>query len=256
MEESCDILGELVMPNVLTQNWLTNLLLPTIALTIISLNAFAIRRHGWFSIRPVLSSYIWFVSITSAVALVIYFFQIPKALTDAACKLYLAVYNATDILTSLFLIAVLYEFLFRMAGTNKRIQKLAMVGLLITLSGDLAAAYWLANQWPGNRLENVVRFLFETTALAMLVSGLFIFAIQRSRSLFLEHRFFVVLAALTLQNFIILLSDFILRRRDQLRLVADDVIWISSSILLYWALKNGPAGSNSPAEARGVAVKA
>lgn len=243
------------MPDVLTQNWLTDLLLPTIALTIISFSAFAIWRHGWFSIRPVLSSYTWLVAITSAVALVIYFFQIPKALTDAACKLYLVVYNATDILTSLFLIAVLYEFLFRMAGTNKAIQKLAMIGLLITLSGDLAATYWLASQWPGNRLENAARFLFETTALAMLLSGLFIFAIKRSRSLFLEHRLFLVLAALTLQDFIILLSDFILRRRDQIRLAVSDLIWISSATLLYWALKNGPAGSNSAAETKRVAVK-
>lgn len=244
------------MPNVLIQNWLTNLLLPTIVLTIISLSAFAIWRHRWFSIRPVLSSYIWFVAITSAVAQVVYFFQIPKALTAAACKLYLAIYNTTDILTSLFVIAVLYEFLFRMAGKNKTIQKQAMVGLLITLSGDLAAAYWLANQWPGNRLENIVRFLFETTALAMLISGLFIFSIKKSHSLFLEHRLFMVLAALTLQDFIILLSDIILRRRDQIRLVVGDVIWISSSILLYWALKNGPTGSNSAVEAKRVAVKA
>jgi len=233
------------MPTILTQNWLTNLVLPAIALITIAFSARSVWRHRWFSIRPVLSTYIWFVAITSAVALLIYFLQIPKVLTDAACKLYLAIYYVTDILTSLFLIAVLYEFLFRMAGTNRTIRKLAIAGLLIAVGGDLAAAYSLANQWPGSRLENVARFLFETTALAMLVSGLFIFAIKKSRSLFLEPRLFVVLVALTLQDFIILLSDFILRRKEQIRLVVADVIWIGVSILLYWALKNGqiPSGA-------------
>jgi hypothetical protein len=237
------------MPTVLTQNWLVNLLLPTIALAVISFSAFAIWRHGWLSVRPVLSSYIWFVAITSAIAQVIYFLQIPKALTYAACKLYLAVYDVTGILTSLFLIAVLYEFLFRMAGTNKMIQRTAVVGFLIAMSGDLAAAYWLAHQWPGSRLENVMRFWFETTALTLLISGLFISGIKRSRSLFLEPRLLVVLVALTLQDFIILLSDFMLRRREQIRLAVADVIWIGSSVLLYWALKNGPASSSAAVRA-------
>jgi hypothetical protein len=176
---------------------------------------------------------------------VICFLQIPKALTYAACRVYLAVYYVTGILMSLFSVAVIYEFLFRMAGTNKMIQRTAVVGFLITLSGDLAAAYWLANQWPANRLENVVRFLFETTALALLVSGLFIFAIKRSRSLFLEPRLFMVLAALTLHDFINLLSGFMLRRREQMRQVVADAIWIGFSVLLYWALKNGPASSGA-----------
>jgi hypothetical protein len=245
-----------IMPTVLTQNWLINLILPTIALAIISFSAFAVWRHGWFSIRPVLSTYIWFIAITSALAQVIYFLQIPKALTYAACKLYLDVYYATDILTALFSVAVLYEFLFRMAGTNKMIQRTAVVGFLITLSGDLAASYWLANQWPGSSLENIARFLFETTALALLVSGLFIFAIKRSRSLLLESRLFVVLAALTFQNFINLLSDFMLRRHEQMGLVVADMIWIGFSILLYWALKNGPAESATAASTAEMPVHA
>jgi hypothetical protein len=233
------------MPALLTQNWLVNLVLPVIALITIALSAWAVWRQAWFSIRPVLSTYIWFVTITSALALVIYFLQIPKALSYEACRVYLAIYYVTDILTALFSVAVLYEFLLRMAGTNKMIQRTAIIGFLITVSGDLAAAYWLATQWPGNRLENVVRFLFETTALALLVSGLFIFLVKRRRSLLLESRLFVVLAALMLHGFIILLSDFILRRSEQMRLVVADIIWIGFSILLYWALKNGPAISGT-----------
>jgi hypothetical protein len=235
------------MPTVLTQNWLVNLLLPTVALAVISFTAFAVWRHSWFSIRPVLSTYIWFVAIASAVAQVIYFLQIPKALTYAACKLYLVVYGVTSILMYLFSVAIIYEFLFRMAGTNKRIQRTAVVGFLITLGGDLATAYLLANQWPGNRLENVARSLFATTVLALLFSGLFIFAIKRSRSLFLETRLVVVLVALTLHDFIGLISDFMLRGKEPMRSVVGDVIWIGFSILLYWAVKNGPASSNAAA---------
>lgn len=233
------------MPTLLAQNWLVNLVLPAIALVTIALSARAVWRHGWFSIRPVLSTYIWFVAITSALALVIYFLQIPKALSYAACQVYLAIYYVTDILMSLFSVAVLYEFLLRMAGTNKMIQRMAVVGFLITISGDLAAAYWLANQWSANGLENVVRFMFETTALSLLISGLFIFAIKRSRSLYLGSRLFVLLAALTLHDFIILLSDFMLRRSEQMRLVVSDAIWIIFAALLYWALKNGPAPSGT-----------
>jgi hypothetical protein len=85
--------------------------------------------------------------------------------------------------------------------------------------------------------------MFETTALAQLISGLFIFTIKRSHSLRLESRLFVALAALTLHDFIILLSDFMLRRSEQMRLVVSDAIWITFAALLYWALKNGPATS-------------
>ena len=233
------------MPPLLTQNWLVNLVLPAIALATIALSARTVWRHGWFSVRPVLSTYIWFVAITSALALVIYFLQLPKALSYAACQVYLAIYHVTNILTSLFSVSVLYEFLLRMAGTNKMIQRMAVVGFLITVSGDLAAASWLANQWPANGLENFERFLFETTALALLISGLFIFGIKRSRSLHLESRLFVVFAALTLHDFIILLSDFMLRRSEQMRFVVGDAIWITFAALLYWALENGPAPSGT-----------
>jgi hypothetical protein len=240
----------------LTQDWLTNLVLPIIALIILTFSARVVWRHRWFSIRPVLSTYIWFVAITGALALVICLLQIPKALTYAACKLYFVVYYAASILTSLFSVAVLYEFLFRMAGTNKTIQRTALVGFLIALSGDLAAAYWLANQWPVNRLENAARFLFETTALTLLVSGALIFAIKKSRSLFLETRLSVVLAALPLYNFIVLLIAIILRRKEQLDQVVADIIWIGFSILLYWALKNGPATSGPAASTGELPVKA
>lgn len=231
------------MPTAFAQNWLVNLVLPSFALTIISFSAFAVLRHKWFSIRPVLSTYIWFIAITGAISLVIYVLQIPEAIRYAACKVYAAIYYGADFLTHIFSVAVVYEFLFRMAGTNKTIQRKAITGFLITTSINLTAAYWLMNQWSTNTLENASRFLFETTTLALLVSGLFIFAIKKSQSLFLEPRLFTILWAVTLYNFIDLLSAFILRRSEQKRLLVSDAMWIAFAALLYWALKNGPVTS-------------
>jgi len=174
---------------------------------------------------------------------VIYVLQIPEAFRYAACKAYAAIYYGTDFLTRIFSVAVIYEFLFRMAGANKAIQRKATIGFLITTSINFTVAYWLMNQWSTNALENASRFLFETTTLALLVSGLFIFAIKKSRSLFLEPRLLTVLLALTLYNFIDLLSAFILRRNEQKRLLVSDAMWIAFAALLYWALKNGPSTS-------------
>jgi hypothetical protein len=51
----------------------------------------------------------------------------------------------------------------------------------------------------------------------------------------------MVLVVLTLYKFIDLLTAFFLRSSEQISVVAADIIWIGFSILLYWALKNGPA---------------
>lgn len=232
------------MPAALTQNSLTNLILPAVSLTIIWFSAFAVLRRGWFPTRPVLSIYIWFLAITGALSLVVYFLQVPEALRYVACRVYFAIYYVADFLTLIFSIAVIYEFLFRMART-KMIQRMAIIGFLITTSLNLTAAFAMTNAWSTNTLENVSRFLFETTALALLVSGLFIFAIKKSRSLFLEPRLFMVLLALTLYTFIDLLSAFMLRRSEQKRLLVSNAIWIAFAALLYWALKKGPASSGT-----------
>lgn len=51
----------------------------------------------------------------------------------------------------------------------------------------------------------------------------------------------MVLVALTLYNFITLLTDFMLQGRDQMRSLVDGTIWIVFVTLLYWALKNRPS---------------
>jgi hypothetical protein len=154
-------------------------------------------------------------------------------------------------------VAVLYEFLFRMAGTNKAVRRTSLIGFLITMSGIIALTYGLMTQTTSTHetLADGARFLNGATALALLASGALIFAIKKSRSLFLETRLSVVLAALTLYNFIDLLTAFILRRREQLDHVVADIIWIGFSILLYWALKNGPAPSGTAVSTDELPVK-
>jgi hypothetical protein len=146
-----------------------------------------------------------------------------------------------------FPVAVLYEFLFRMAGANKAVRKTAVIGFVITMSGIITLTYALMTQTRSTprALADGGRFLYGATALALLASGALIFAIKKSQSLFLETRLSVVLAAFTLYNFIDLLTAFMLRRRETLSHVVEDVIWIGFSMLLYWALKNGPTTSRT-----------
>jgi predicted membrane channel-forming protein YqfA (hemolysin III family) len=129
-----------------------------------------------------------------------------------------------------------------MGGTDKKTRRTAVTGFVITMSLTIAGAYGLMNATvkKPNTLEDAARFLFATTALALVLSGIFILAVKKARSLFLETRFSVVLVALVLYNFIDLLTGYALRRSEQTRTVVADVIWVAFAILLYWALKNGP----------------
>jgi len=237
------------MPADLPHNWLTNLILPVVSLSMIWFSAFVVLRRGWFSPRPVLSTYIWILAITGALSLVVYYLQVPEAFRYAACRAYLVIYNATVGLMCFFPVAVLYEFLFRMAAANKAIRKTAVIGFVITVSGIIALTYALMTQTTSTprALTDGARFLYGATAVALLASGALIFTIKKSQSLFLETRLSVVLAAFTLYNFIDLLTAFMLRRRETLSHVVEDIIWIGFSMLLYWALKNGPASSSAAA---------
>jgi len=139
-----------------------------------------------------------------------------------------------------FAVAVVYEFLFRMAGTSKTIQRTAVAGFVITISLTTIVALGMMNQSTSNSLQNASRFLIATTSLALVASGLVVFAIKKTRSLFLETRLSIVLAALALYSFVDLLSALMLSRRQQIRLVVGDLIWITFAMLLYRALKSGP----------------
>ena len=230
------------MPTVITQNWLTNLILPVVALIIISLSTFTVSRHGWFSVRPVLSTYIWFLAITSGLSLIIYLLQVPEAFRYTACRVYLLAYNLIWISTGFFSVAVLYEFLFRMADTQKALQRTAILGFVTTMGIVILLTFGVTMQTSSTaRLEEGARLFDGFTALALLTSCIVVFAIKKKRSLYLEIKLSIVLAALGLYSFIDLIGGFVLRRNEQIAVVFIDLIWISFATLLYWALKNGPA---------------
>jgi hypothetical protein len=229
------------MPTLFTQKWFADLLFMVVSLAIFLLSAFEVWRRGWFRVRPVLSSYAWFLAIIGFVALVFYLLQIPDTIRYTACRAYLAISYAAAILICFLEVAVLYEFLFCMAVTSKAIQRTAVAACIITIGLTAIAALLLMNQSPSKSLENASRFLSSTTSLALVVSGLLIFAIKKARSLFLETRLSIVFAAVTLYSFVDLLTSFMLRRSQRISLVVGDVISITFSILLYRALKRGPA---------------
>lgn len=231
-----------VMPIVLTQNWLTNLILPVVALTIISLSTVAVSRHGWFSVRPVLSTYIWFLEITSGISLIICLLQVPEAFRYTACRVYFLAYYLIWISTCFFSVAVLYEFLFRMADSQKALQRTAILGFVTTMSTIIVLTFGVTMQTSSTaQLEEGARFFDVFTALALLTSCIVVFAIKKKRSLYLEFKLSVVLAALGLYSFVDLVGGFVLRRNEQMTVVFIDLIWISFATLLYSALKNGPA---------------
>jgi hypothetical protein len=236
------------MPAVFTQNWFADLFLALVSLALSVFSAFEVSRRGWFRVRPVLSTYAWFLAIMIFILLVVSLLQIPEGIRYTACRAYSLIYNATGILMCFLAVAVVYEFLFRMAGTRKTIQRTAIAGFIITISLTSIAAVRMMNQLPSNRLQNAARLMIATTTLALMASGLFVFVVKRAHSLFLESRLSIVLAALALYNFFDLLSDFMLSGRQHIRLVVDDVIWFSFAILLYRALKSGPTIPSSVTE--------
>ncbi len=236
---SCDILGK-IMPTVFTQSWFTDVFFAVFSLALSLFSAFEVSRRGWFRVRPVLSTYTWFFAIVSFLLLVVYLLQIPETIRYTACMAYSAIYYPIFTLICFFEIAVLYEFLFRMAGTSKTIQRTAVVGFIITISLTIIAALWMMNQSRSKTLLDAARFLIPTTSLALVASGVFVFAIKKARSLFLETRLSIFLAALALYSLVDLLSSFVLRRSQQISLVVGDAIWITVAILLYRALKSGP----------------
>src|SRR6266853_235799 len=242
--QECDILVVFVMGTIAAQKWLTGFVLPTLNVALVSLVAIAVLRQRWVRVRPVLSAYIWFLAITGVAGLlVLYSPQVCSgALQYTICRIYLVGYYVIGFLTCLFAVAVVYEFLFRLAGSDKKIRRTAIIGFLITISFTIALTYALivAKAGKPRTLEDVARFLFGATALALIPSGIFILVIKKTRSLFLETRLTLVLLALVLYDLIDLLSAFALRGSGQVKVVVADFIWIAFTILLYWGLKNGP----------------
>ncbi len=99
----------------------------------------------------------WFLAIVTFLSLVVYLLQIPETIRYTACRAYSAIYDTAGILMYFFAVAVLYEFLFRMAGASKTIQRTAVVGFIITISLTTITALWMMNQSPSNNLQNASR---------------------------------------------------------------------------------------------------
>jgi hypothetical protein len=240
------------MRTIAAQKWVTGFVLPTLNVAMVSLVAIAVWRQRWVRVRPVLSAFVWFLAITGVTGLLLlYSLQVcSSTLQYNICRIYPVAYYVIAILTCLFTIAVVYEFLFCLAGSDKKIRRTAIVGFLITMSLTIALTYALISAKPDkpSTLEQVDRFLYGATALALVFSGIFIFVIKKTRSLFLEPRLTLILLALVLYDFIDLLSRFILRGRAQIQLVVADLIWIAFTILLYWGLKNGPVIPDAAAD--------
>jgi hypothetical protein len=234
--------------------WLTHFVLPILNVAIISFVAIAVWRQRWVRVRPVLSVFLWFVAITGIAGLIIFYSQqvCSGILQYNICRIYQVAYYVIGILTCLFTVAVVYEFLYCLAGSDKKIRRTAIGGFLITTSLTIALTYALISAKPDKpgTLEQVNRFLYAATAVALIFSGIFIFVIKKTRSLFLEPRLTLILLALVLYDFIDRLGSFMLRGRAQIQLVVADLIWIAFTILLYWGLKNGPAIREAAADIR------
>jgi uncharacterized membrane protein len=227
------------MAALFTHNWFDKLsLLVSLALTLLS--TFEVSRRGWFRVRPVLSIYACFLAISSSLLVVLFLLQIPDMIRYSVCRAYLVIYYGTNILDCVFVLAVLYEFLFLMAGSRKTIRKTAIGGFIITISLTAIAALAMLNQSTDKNLQSASQSLAVITALALVASGLVIFFIKKFNLLFLEPMLSILLAALALAGFFELLGNYLLRGRQQISLVFDDVIWLFIVFLMYRALKSGP----------------
>jgi hypothetical protein len=232
------------MRTIAAQRWLIAFVLPTLNVAILWLVAIAVWRQRWVRVRPVLSAYVWFLAITGVAGLLVYYSQqvCSGTLQYTICRIYQVAYYVIGILTSLFAVAVVYEFLFCLAGSDRKLRKTAFVGFLVAIIFTVSLTYWLmgARSAESSALEEVQRLLFGATALTLIFSGIFIFVIKKTHSLFQETRLTVLLLALVLYDFIFLSINFMLRADAQVQAVAAAFLWIAFTILLYWGLKNGP----------------
>jgi hypothetical protein len=213
--------------------------------------AWAVLKKNWYKPRPILSIYIFTLAITGPWSVALYLLQDhPSSIQYTLCRLYSAEYFMAQLLIYFFQIAVLYEFLFHMAGNKKTIRKAAVTGFAITLVFTIYATYELLIHAPqtSNRLSDAATFSGRIAVLSLLISGILVFVIKWTPYLLLETKLTVALAALAFVDFIQTLIGFMMRKHNQIATMAAQVIWISFSILLYIAVKNGPDLTNKTSE--------
>jgi hypothetical protein len=226
-----------------TTDWFSNI----ISTLFLIGSAAAVLKNNWCQARPVFSTYISLLAIPAPLLMVLYLIQShPSQIQYTACRVYGAVYPIIQLLIYFLAIAVLYEFLFHMAGNKKAIRKVAVIGFAMTMGLTIYVAYKLMMPMPhtSNRLLDAATFFGRVTALSLLISGLFVFAIKSAQSLHLETKLAIVLGAIAFFDFIQMLIAFMMRGHTQIAAIASQVISISFAILLYVAVRNGPALAN------------
>ncbi len=224
-------------------NWFNDIGVPLVSVLFFTGTASVILKKNWFKVRPVFSAYILTLATTGLLLMPLYLGEIhPSQIQYTVCRVYSVGYSITEILIYVFSIAVLYEFLFCMAGNKKVIQKIAITGFVITTALTIASAYKLMTLAPptSSGLADAAAFLGRMTSLSLFISGLFIFAIKAAKALILETKLAIALAAIAFFYLIQLLIDFTLRGHAQIGTIASQVISIIYAIILYVAVRNGP----------------
>lgn len=238
-----------------TQKVLTDFLLPIASLAIVIFGSYLVWRRRWFRVRPVLSTYVWFLAITGAAMLLTSYSLVVCSgkLQYALCRVYLVGYYSIIILTSLFTVAVVYEFLFCLTGPGTNTRRIAVAAFFITTTLIISATYFLTSvsSHAHSTMDDVSRHVFGITALALVFSGIFILVVKNARPLALEPGLSLAFTGLVMYNFVDLLGSFVLRGRESTWRTIVSVLWIGLVILLCRALKNGPPIPASSAKSAG-----
>ena len=142
------------------------------------------------------------------------------------------------------------NFYFIVAGNKTAIRKVAVIGFAITMGLTIYVAYelMLHVSQTSNWLMDAATFFGRITALSLLISGLFVFAIKSAQSLSQETNMTIALAAVAFFDFIQMLIAFMLCGHTKIAAIAGQVISISFAVLLYVAIRNGPALGNKASD--------
>jgi len=213
--------------------------------------ALNVLRKKWYQTRPILTTYILILATTWLVLIPLYLLQNRSShFQYAVCRIYGVMYPITEMFIYSFSIAVLYEFLFHMAGNKAAIRKVAVIGFAITMGLTIYVARELMQHvsQTSNRLMDAATFFGRTTALSLLISGLFVFAIKSAQALYQETNMTIALGAITCFDFTQALIAFMLRGHIKTAAIAGQVISISFAVLLYVAVRNGPALENQASD--------
>ena len=211
-----------------------NYVLLSLNLAVISASAYSVLTKKWYRTLPVLSTYVFVLTLISLFDLATYAGQqLSDPLQYTFCRIYLASYPVDAILISLFSVIILFGFLFHMAGGEKTIRRTAIVGCLLTIGFALLATFTLAHT-P----EYFAEVFWRATSLLLMLAGIFIFIMKTVFSLALEKRFAIVLVLMAICPFAQTMTGY---WRGNAGNFLSQAIWLLFTLMLYAALRKGPA---------------